>query len=106
MRTSVMFPQITYNQENGLAYITFSNKAIEKSIASQDDLFVMDIDKDGALVGIEILSVSRLQKKFAKYSASKNTEFSKEMLPSYLIPFLTSPRIHPPQKARKKSGIA
>lgn len=101
-----MFPQIMYDQENGLAYITFSHKEIEKSIASKDDLFVMDVDKDGHIVGIEILSVARLQKKFAKYSASKDMEFSQEMLPAYLIPFLTSARIRPHKKAQKKTVVA
>ena len=100
-----MYPQITYDKENGLAYITFSNKEIEKSITSKDELFVMDIDKEGHLVGIEILSVPRLHKKFSKYSASKDTAFSKEMLPAYLIPFITSTRGSHSKKLHKKSAI-
>lgn len=84
------YPVITYDKKNGLAYIAFSNKEVNNSIASEDELFIMDIDKKGELVGIEILSVTRLQQKFAKFSSTKENTVSKEMLPAYIIPFIAS----------------
>ena len=54
-------------------------------------MFVFDIDKNGGLVGIEVLSVPRLQKNFAEYSRSKEENFSPEMIPAYIIPFVLSP---------------
>jgi len=85
-----MYPHIEYDKQNGLAYITFSGNEIEKSIESEDELFVLDIDKNGKLVGIEILSVSRLQESFAEFSHSKEENFSVEMIPAYIIPFIFS----------------
>ncbi len=85
-----MYPHITYNKENGLAYIAFSGNEIEKSIESEDELFVEDIDKNGELVGIEILSVRRLQRKFAEFSSSTEEHISPEMIPAYIIPFVVS----------------
>ncbi|OAD18842.1 killer suppression protein HigA [Candidatus Thiomargarita nelsonii] len=59
-----MYPEIQYDQENELAYIALSDSKIEKSIESEDELFVYDVDKDGELFGIEILSVERLRENF------------------------------------------
>ena len=85
-----MYPQIECDEINGLAYISFSNKKVENSIESEDELFVLDMDKDGGLVGIEILSIERLQENFAQYSHSQERKFSPEMIPAYLMPFLFS----------------
>lgn len=38
-----MYPQVEYNETNGLAYITFSDHEIEKSL--EDELLVFDIDQ-------------------------------------------------------------
>jgi len=87
-----MYPEIKYNKENGLAYIAFSGNEIDRSIMeSEDELFVLDIGKDGELIGIEILSVPRLQKKFADFSCSTEEQFSPEKIPAYIIPFVFSP---------------
>jgi uncharacterized protein YuzE len=64
--TNIIYPDIQYDQENELAYIALSDRHIEKSIESEDELFVYDVDKDGELVGIEILSVERLRENFKK----------------------------------------
>jgi uncharacterized protein YuzE len=55
-----MYPCITYDEQNGLAYITFTGNEIERTVESKDELLAFDIDKNGNLVGIEILSVLRL----------------------------------------------
>lgn len=52
---------------------------VKRSIESEDELFILDVDKDGQLIGIEILSVLRLQKNFFP-----------EMIPAYIIPFVFS----------------
>jgi uncharacterized protein YuzE len=93
-----MYPEITYDKENGLAYIAFSNKEINKSIAVKNDLFVMDLDQKDNLVGIEILSVTRLRKEFVQFSASKENSFSQDMLPAYIIPFITSSQPMPTKR--------
>ncbi|CAN2041154.1 DUF2283 domain-containing protein [Candidatus Magnetomoraceae bacterium gMMP-15] len=85
-----MYPHMTYDKENGLAYIAFSGNEIERSIESEDELFVLDIGKNSELVGIEILSIPRLQKKFAKLSYTKEEKFSPDMIPAYVIPFVIS----------------
>ena len=86
-----MYPHTTYDKQNGLAYIAFSDNTIQKSMESEDELFVLDIDKNGQLVGIEVLSVPRLQKKFAAFSHSKEGDISSEMIPSYVLPFVHAP---------------
>jgi len=85
-----MYPHIIYDKENGLAYIAFSGKEIERSIESEDELFVLDIGKNSEIVGIEILSIRRLQEKFANFSCTKEEKFSPEMIPAYIIPFIIS----------------
>jgi len=86
-----MYPHIKYDKQNGLAYITFSGNDIARSIESEDELFVLDIDKNGEVVGIEVLSVPRLQKNFAEYSRSEEENFSPDMIAAYIIPFVLSP---------------
>ncbi len=72
-----------------MAYIAFSDNKIVKSIESEDELFVLDVDKNGELVGIEILSVSRLEKNFNNsYVTEQVSKFSPAMLPAYIIPRL------------------
>ncbi len=72
-----------------MAYIAFSDNKIAKSIESEDELFVLDVDKNGELVGIEILSVSRLEKTFENTSLTeKVVPFSPAMLSAYIIPRL------------------
>jgi uncharacterized protein YuzE len=84
-----MFPEITYDEENGIAYIVFSDNEIVKSIESEDELFVLDVDKNGELVGIELLSVSRLEETFKNtFPKEKFLPFSPAMLPAYIIPRL------------------
>lgn len=78
-----MYPQIEYDEKNGLAYITFSDHEIEKTIESEDELLVFDIDKQGELVGIEIMSVWTLQQQSSIPSPS---QFSPEMIAVFLIP--------------------
>lgn len=85
-----MYPHTKYDKQNGLAYIRFSGKEIERSIESEDELFVFDIDKNGELIGIEILSVPSLQKNFAEFSCTKEENFSPEMISAYIIPFIIS----------------
>ncbi len=72
-----------------MAYIAFSDNEITKSIESEDELFILDVDNDGELVGIELLSVSRLEKTFKDASPKKMViPFSPSMLPAYIIPQL------------------
>ncbi len=85
-----MYPHTKYDKQNGLAYIAFSGNEIARSIESEDELFVCDIDKNGQLVGIEILSVRRLHKKFDEFSSSTEEQISPEMIPAYIIPFIIS----------------
>jgi len=58
-----MYPHTKYDKQNGLAYIRFSGKEIERSIESEDELFVLDIDKNGELIGIEIICLYQGYKK-------------------------------------------
>lgn len=80
-----MYPQIEYDEINGIAYIAFSTKPIVKTIASEDDLLVFDIDRDGELVGVEILSVNRLRQKFDRLETNVK-KITPEMIPAFLIP--------------------
>ncbi|MEN8217124.1 MAG: DUF2283 domain-containing protein [Pseudomonadota bacterium] len=84
-----MYPEIQYDQENELAYIALSDRQIEKSIESEDELFVYDVDKDGELVGIEILSVERLRENFKRFFHKEmEPSFSPALIPTYIIPQL------------------
>lgn len=77
-----MFPKIQYDHSNGIAYIAFTDHTIEKSIESDDELLVFDVDKNGELVGIEVMSVERLKEKFD----SSESAFLPSMIPAYIIP--------------------
>jgi uncharacterized protein YuzE len=77
-----MYPQLEYDEKNGLAYITFSDHEIEKSIESEDELLVFDIDKQGRLVGIEIMSVWTLQQ---QSNIPSPNHFSPEMIAIFLV---------------------
>jgi uncharacterized protein YuzE len=81
-----MYPQIEYDEKNGLAYITFSDHEIEKTIESEDELLVFDIDKQGELVGIEIMSVWTLQQQQQSSILLSSNQVSPEMIAMFLIP--------------------
>ena len=59
-----MYPHTSYDEQNGLAYVALSGNEIAKSIESDDELFVLDLDQNGEIVGIEVLSVPRLQENY------------------------------------------
>lgn len=82
-----MYPHITCDKENGVAYIAFSDNDVEKSVASEDELFVLNIGKNREIVGIEIASMQRLQEKFVRFLCKNGDKFSPEMIAAYLMPF-------------------
>ncbi len=80
-----MYPNIHYDETNDLAYITFSDKTIANSIESEDELLVFDVDNHEELVGIEILSVTRLLHN-SSVMPFPTEHFSPEMIPAFIIP--------------------
>lgn len=80
-----MYPNIYYDETNDLAYITFSTKEIVNNIESGDELLVFDVDNNGELVGIEIMSVTRLLQK-SSIPQSDERYLSPEMIPAFIIP--------------------
>lgn len=83
-----MYPHTSYDEQNGLAYVALSGKEIVKSIESDDELFVLDLDQNGGIVGIEVLSVPRLQEHYTAFSRSRQEKLSPEMIPACLLPFV------------------
>lgn len=83
-----MSPKIDYDYDNDIAYITYSNNHIVKSIVSHDELLVFDVDKNKELVGIEILSVKRLmiEAGFNQSSGGQKKMIDPNQIPTYLIP--------------------
>jgi len=80
-----MYPEIYYDEVNDSGYITFSKKTIVKSLESEDDLLIFNVDNQGELVGIEILSVIEL---LQKSNLPTQGGFPKEMIPVFLIPHI------------------
>lgn len=76
-------PEIEFDRINGMAYIRISKNEIESSIEMFDDTAVFDLDKDGELVGIEILSVDRFLERLKNRVSDVLTE---ENIPIYLLP--------------------
>ncbi len=76
-------PEIEFDRINGMAYIRISKNEIASSIEMFDDTAVFDLDKDGELVGIEILSVDRFQERLKNRVSDVLTE---ENIPIYLLP--------------------
>ena len=83
----IMSPKIEYDNVNDLAYILYSDRKVVKSIESDDELMVFDIDSRGDLVGVEILSVHRLLEESGYMIESG---FNPDMIPTYLIPKMYS----------------
>lgn len=83
-----MTPNVEYDYDNDIAYLTFSNNRIVKSIESDDELLVFDVDKYDKLVGIEILSVKRLLSEmgFSQTKKNLNKPIEPNQIPTYLIP--------------------
>jgi uncharacterized protein YuzE len=81
-----MYPRIDYDKNNGLAYLAFSDHEVERSIESEDELLVFDLDQQENLVGIEIMSIERLLQQ-SNLLLGPNP-VSPEMLSVFLIPHL------------------
>jgi uncharacterized protein YuzE len=63
--------KITYSKEGDALYVQFNNKKIFKTKEIGDD-FLIDVDKKGTLVGIEVLDYSTQKTKNAfQISAGK-----------------------------------
>lgn len=76
--------KIEYDEDTDMAYIYLSENNITKSILTDDELLVRDYDKDGNLVGLEVLSVKRLLKQIGKVDVEKGN-IRPEDIPLYLI---------------------
>ena len=74
---------VKYDEEMDIAYVHLSENKIERSILTDDELFVRDYDEAGNLVGIEILSVRRLLHKAGYEQLSQ--DFKIEEIPLYLL---------------------
>jgi uncharacterized protein YuzE len=93
-----MYPNIHYDETNDLAYIKFSNQKIVNSIPgksfcvqkllpgieSEDELLVFDVGNEGELVGIELMSVTRLLDQ--SHIPPLQQRMSPEMIPAFIIP--------------------
>jgi len=77
-------PRVEYDDVNDRAYVQFSNNEVIASKESPDELLVVDIDKDGELVGVEIMSVARLVT-MAGYSKRRKKHITPDQIPTYLI---------------------
>jgi uncharacterized protein YuzE len=55
-----MKPRFTYDARLDVAYVKFTDADVVESMESCDELLVYDLDAQHHLVGVEILSVSRL----------------------------------------------
>lgn len=55
-----MKPRFTYDARLDVAYVKFTDADVVESMESCDELLVYDLDARHQLVGVEILSVSRL----------------------------------------------
>jgi len=79
-----MYPNIHYDEINDLAYVKFSEQKIVNSIESEDELLVFDVGSRGELVGIEVMSITRLLHQ--SNIPSLEQHFSPEMIPAFIIP--------------------
>jgi uncharacterized protein YuzE len=93
-----MYPNIHYDETNDLAYIQFSEQKIVNSIPgksfcaqkllpgieSEDELLVFDVGSQGELVGIEVMSITRLLHQSNMPSLEQH--LSPEMIPAFIIP--------------------
>jgi len=64
--------KISYNKEGDVLYVKFNNKKIYRTKEIGED-FIVDVDKNGAVVGVEILdySTQKPQQKAFQVSAGK-----------------------------------
>ena len=58
--------EITLNRHLSVGYIRFNDLKITKQEWTEDDIFVVDYDRFGSVVGVEILSIKRLIKLLEK----------------------------------------
>jgi uncharacterized protein YuzE len=67
-----------------LAYIKFSDQKIVNSIESEDELLVFDVGSQGELIGIEVMSITRLLHQ--SNIPSLEQPLSPEIIPAFIIP--------------------
>jgi uncharacterized protein YuzE len=79
-----MYPNIHYDKTNDLAYIKFSDQKIVNSIESEDELLVFDVGSQGELIGIEVMSITRLLHQ--SNIPSLEQPLSPEIIPAFIIP--------------------
>jgi uncharacterized protein YuzE len=77
-----MYPSVEYDEHNDIAYITFSENKVAKSIESDDELLVFDIDSEENLVGVEIMSLKRLKTR-SEIPNDCHFKFYPELIPFY-----------------------
>jgi uncharacterized protein YuzE len=90
-----MYPKISIDENSNIAYLAFSDHQIQRSVESQDELFVFDIGHDGKIVGIEVLSLSRLYGKYAQCFNIKDEMFVPDLIPAYILPCILSSANNP-----------
>ena len=72
--------EITYEKEADAIYIEFSDAEFSKN-KKIDDKTIIDLDKDGNLIGIELLDVShRIPKDFLTNVKVKNITLTQEQV--------------------------
>ena len=92
-------PQVTIDHDLSVGYIRFTYNKVERQlILDEEDTLIVDYDAEGDVVGIEIVSLLRLErlarnaisiqrtKKQAREAALKRTFFNESNLPLYVLP--------------------
>jgi len=54
--------QISYDEEVGAIYLKLSNKEIARTIEIEENSVLLDFDKEGKVVGLEILDLNLVAK--------------------------------------------
>ena len=80
-----MNPAFRYDKKHDMAYLKFNDRGIKQSFETEDELFVVDVDDENQIVGIEILSVKRLFKLDEKTPADQIPMVTKNNVKDFLL---------------------
>lgn len=90
-RTSI--PQFTIDTDLSIAYLRLSDNRIARQQVLEKDTVIADVDDQGNIVGVEILSLIRFERLMRELGLTVPDRLDAQTLPAALLGFVWHSRV-------------
>ncbi|MCZ7556054.1 MAG: DUF2283 domain-containing protein [Bacteroidia bacterium] len=88
MKQHTNFPEFTIDTELSIAYLRLSDRRVVRQEVLEAETVIADIDDNGGIVGVEILSLTRFSRLMHNAGYRFPKQYNAQILSATLLPLL------------------